>query len=415
DNSSPKITGCLFYDNEALSSGHAIYNLDHSSPKIINSTISEYYPGNIHYSITNKTNCKPVIINSIVWGDDHSIWYEDNSSVDISYSIIQQEKGIYDGDGNLNKDPQFLDPENGNFRLKTTSPAIAAGSQNVVQQYHLPDADLAGNPRVVDGKINMGAYGSTFVHPTGLTATYDGKDTVNITWENPLQGNQAYVSGDKFKLERSTDSTFQNNIKTVTSTIKYAPDKKNFSVTDDITDISGGLILYYRLTRTMAQNQDWQKPAYDTAVIRIDTLMKGISVDTTTNSEDNPVAVITWEPFEGVWPGGTQFNLIKKSKTDGTQQSISIEEDAARAGQYVDDNIPSCKKITYTISVKLGNHFASPAEADIPGHVLTKKLATITTLTASKGYYPDRTTLRWKTTGAYDRYVIDRKVYGSSD
>jgi hypothetical protein len=66
--------------------------------------------------------------------------------------------------GNLESDPQFVDPSNHNFQLSSGSPAIDAGT-NAPPHPRLPRLDLAGNPRIVDGGdcdgdaiVDMGAY-----------------------------------------------------------------------------------------------------------------------------------------------------------------------------------------------------------------------------------------------------------------
>ncbi len=415
DHSSPDVLGCLFFMNDAGNSGHAMYNIDNSSPAIINCTISAVgREDNPHNALTNKTNCDPVIINSIIWGNPRSIWHDDDSSPKVSYSIIQTEKGVYKGDGNMNKNPMFMAPGDSNFRLSQSSPAVATGS-NSVAQYHLPDVDLAGNPRVVNGKINIGAYASTFVRPDGLTAVYNDTNTVTVSWKAILSAGEAYVGGDNFKLERATDSTFKANVKTITSSYAYDPETSNYSVTDDVTDVRGGLRLYYRLTRTMAQNQDWAQPAKTSVGVTIDTMLVGGQATLVSSAGQTPKAKVTWEPFYGVWVDGTQFTLKKFNRTDGTQESISIDEEDARKGFYIDENIPTCKEIKYVVSLSLGNNFSSPPDSAVSGSILTRELASVGNLTASKGYFPDRTSLRWTTTGTYDKYIVSRKVYGTSD
>jgi hypothetical protein len=49
--------------------------------------------------------------------------------------------------GDIYSDPEFVNPEEGNYRLKNTSPCIDAG----VNVENLPEVDKDGNPRVVDG------------------------------------------------------------------------------------------------------------------------------------------------------------------------------------------------------------------------------------------------------------------------
>jgi len=55
---------------------------------------------------------------------------------------------------NIQKDPQFVDPENGDFHLKSTSPCIDKGTADAPE---LPAADFEGDPRIVGSAPDMGA------------------------------------------------------------------------------------------------------------------------------------------------------------------------------------------------------------------------------------------------------------------
>ncbi|PWU22026.1 MAG: hypothetical protein C5B50_00265 [Verrucomicrobia bacterium] len=58
------------------------------------------------------------------------------------------------GSGNFKAEPMFVDPLAGNYQLQTRSPCINAGNNSYVTM----DADLNGNPRIVDGTVDVGAY-----------------------------------------------------------------------------------------------------------------------------------------------------------------------------------------------------------------------------------------------------------------
>jgi hypothetical protein len=58
------------------------------------------------------------------------------------------------GTGNITNAPLFVDPAGGNLRLQSSSPCINSGYPAVMP----PGPDLNGNPRVVGGTVDIGAY-----------------------------------------------------------------------------------------------------------------------------------------------------------------------------------------------------------------------------------------------------------------
>ena len=58
------------------------------------------------------------------------------------------------GIGNIASDPLFVDLAGGNLRLQSNSPCINAGNNS----YVTTSTDLDGNPRIVNGTVDMGAY-----------------------------------------------------------------------------------------------------------------------------------------------------------------------------------------------------------------------------------------------------------------
>jgi hypothetical protein len=59
--------------------------------------------------------------------------------------------------GNLSADPRFVSVQRRDFRLRLRSPAIDAGDNTAPQ---LPPADFGGRARIVNSRIDMGAYES---------------------------------------------------------------------------------------------------------------------------------------------------------------------------------------------------------------------------------------------------------------
>ena len=110
---------------------------------------------------------KPVVFNSIVWDNnegDQISGYTDK--LELRYSDIQSG---WSGDGNIDLDPKFVDPENNDFHLKEFSPCVGRGIDSLEIEgivYTAPAYDCDGSERPCDiagdGKVDMGAYESIF-------------------------------------------------------------------------------------------------------------------------------------------------------------------------------------------------------------------------------------------------------------
>jgi predicted outer membrane repeat protein len=138
-----EVTNCVFTGNSAREGG-GMHNAS-SSPSVINSTFSgnsaEDYGGGMssYESSSPLTNC-------ILWGDSLPEIYNfgDREPV-VTYTNVQ---GGYDGEGNIDADPLFVDPGNGDYHLGPGSPCIDTGTNDAP---NLPAYDFEGHPRVFDG------------------------------------------------------------------------------------------------------------------------------------------------------------------------------------------------------------------------------------------------------------------------
>jgi len=92
------------------------------------------------------------IINSILWDNAPN---ELGGSFLVSYSDIKS--GGWPGAGNINLDPLFVGSGDYPYALQNDSPCVNTGIPDTTG-LNLPEFDLAGNPRLYGGRIEMGAY-----------------------------------------------------------------------------------------------------------------------------------------------------------------------------------------------------------------------------------------------------------------
>jgi hypothetical protein len=159
------IKNSLIHDNNAQD-GAGIY-LDRSSVNCINSTISYNNGGGVFNGIFLVLDSDINLTNSISWenGNYEIVGIDSTQEIIISYSCIKN--GIYGInlnnavlnwlEGNIEDDPLFIDPENGNFHFFSGSPCINAGTPDTTG-LNLPEYDLDGNPRIYEDRIDMGCY-----------------------------------------------------------------------------------------------------------------------------------------------------------------------------------------------------------------------------------------------------------------
>jgi hypothetical protein len=137
--------------------GGGIYS-ESSSPVFTNVTITEnevnstsyvYYGGALY-----NFNSYPEFSNSILWNNLPNEIEITTGSVTANYCDIE---GSYSGTGNIDDDPMFIVTANGHYDIAETSPCINAGNPDTTGM-NLPYYDIAGNLRIVNDTIDMGAH-----------------------------------------------------------------------------------------------------------------------------------------------------------------------------------------------------------------------------------------------------------------
>jgi hypothetical protein len=145
------ITNTLIADNQGDVGVHVNGDLT-----LMNVTLAGNDGGLIFNPIPSATL---TITNSIIYSNTFSPMGDcpDGSTCNINYSDLEFFWSA--GTGNISADPEFVNPNKGNYRLKFVSPAIDQGTNSGA-----PDHDLDGTTRPLDGDgdgspiSDMGAY-----------------------------------------------------------------------------------------------------------------------------------------------------------------------------------------------------------------------------------------------------------------
>jgi hypothetical protein len=200
----PIVTNCLFWGNTATIEGGGIFNL-FDSPIITNCTFSQNNSGKggaISHQGQDNQPYAPIITNCILWGNTGGEIYIDAYSFPIvTYCNIDQD-GYAGQNGNMRANPLFVDPQNDNYHLTATSQCVNAGNNDAPA---IPDTDKDGNPRIIYGTVDMGAYEYQVLLPSITVTSPNGGEeltagtTHEITWTS--EGNI-----DNVKIEYSVNN-----------------------------------------------------------------------------------------------------------------------------------------------------------------------------------------------------------------
>lgn len=139
-------TNCTFTNN--TSDNHLGGNIgvtSESNLNIYNSILYNINPAEI-YMYTDDGNSNLNIYNSLVMGGEDEI------------RLYSTGNTVYYDETNIDTNPLFYGGWEYPYNLSDNSPCIDAGTLDFPDWIELPEHDLAGNPRLHNGKIDMGAY-----------------------------------------------------------------------------------------------------------------------------------------------------------------------------------------------------------------------------------------------------------------
>ena len=223
--SSPIFENVLIADNVANNTGAAIGG-DGGTPVFKNVTIA----GNIsaNHAAFDYNNADPIFINCIIWNNSPQSFSDaqEGFAARIVHSNIE---GGWDGEGNIDARPHFIDAANGDYHIGDYSLGIGAGvysAQFDDTWYYAPSTDLDGNPRPnpAGSMPDMGAYENPRATPQHAPEPFElvfpfDSTHIGITRHNYLDTlyfawNQAIdPDGDKVTYRRELTGDLQEYIK----------------------------------------------------------------------------------------------------------------------------------------------------------------------------------------------------------
>ena len=243
-NSNPILINIAIINNTSGEDGSIFGSGDNNCHILNNITIADNnIIDNVIYCMSynnlNLNNC--ILYNNEASNEISFYIYGDSNEVTISYTDIKDgEDGIQTNgagiinwqEGNMDSIPQFVGGDPFSYELLEVSPCIDAGNPDTTG-LHLPATDLAGNQRIYNGRIDIGAYeyqgigidepDTTFIHNLYLfnNAPNPFKESTTIS----------FISADYERIKDYTISIYNTKGQLVR---RYAGNKNDFWVRTEI-------------------------------------------------------------------------------------------------------------------------------------------------------------------------------------
>lgn len=397
------------------------YNIwDDGNEKYANITLA------VQNSITSITNIRIVGLWDVngAYGSDQidankSVSFSKLNSLRISKYFFNEDGTValtWSSDDNTTSDQSYtyLYNESG-FKIRETTKGVTSGSFSVDQDNNTVKYRLY--QQAYDNRVNL--YSDyfavpAFTHPNGISGKYNPEtDKVEITW-TIYKATGSDIEKADFKLQRATKADFSDAVDvegfSTSQSKKYDPDKTSYTFADD-----PHANVYYRVARDLRQDWGWSLGESMHYTAQHAAITQNSHVSLTLDSQKIQ-AILTWDT-SGIWTHGATFTITRLNRTNNTSTEIDLDKEDYYKGKYIDSLITPCNEYYYTLKVKPADNsgFDTQKSFTTANSILPVNIGTISHLEASKGYFPDRTTLKWTSVGSFDKYIIKRKEYGSSD
>ena len=243
--------------------------------------------------------------------------------------------------GNITEDPQFSDPENGDYSLKPLSKCVNHATTPATDDPLAGTLDVAGNPRVFGKSLDIGAFECQVDPATGpLDAAFDPSVTTSAAGESLTTTFSAYAVGKTDGLtavwnfgDGTTSADWPSVTHlyevpgryTVTLTVTTATETKTYAIADCITVIPRKTFVSKTGSCTYPYD-NWEKATTDLEVA-LQTRCAEVEVGDGTFENTVSEHLITWPVYVHSTNGKTNTTL--KAKNANPARHFRVLKDGA--------------------------------------------------------------------------------------
>lgn len=264
-----------------------------------------------------------------------------------------------------------------------------------------------------------------FIYPTDAKAQFNS-DTkkVIVSWSGPtISGTAGTNYFDKgYTIYRSKDKKTWEKIGSTSKASERSFTDDSF-VDVDVTNESYS----YKVVSNFALDLNYTEDKYTTvsnAVIVSTSHYNVYNLSAVVDSV-NETTTLRWDVTGALWANSSEFYIVRKEAVSKKSETLALyttgkelisgqDENGVNYGTYVDDAVAICTEYIYSVYVKAPETYGELGSLS-SDTIMISEIGTMKSISSSKGYYPDRTEIDWTANGAFDHFVVERKLFDDAD